>query len=238
MVGVMVLAGATRAAAQTPAPEQGREVKYVRDSEEYATIARWVYRAAQQSVETQVRALPRGRAWAVSLDVDETALDNTTYELERRAYRQPHDEAVFAAWIARREAGTVPGVVEFVAAVRRLGGRVAWITNRLEPTRQHTQQNLERVGLWDANDRLCLMNLADTAYTKAARRREVATGSGACGWGEPVTVLAFVGDQLGDIPRQGEADQDAGRDEAFGVRYFLLPNPMYGGWERRVTRRR
>ena len=225
-------------AAQTPAPEQGREVKYVRDSEEYAAIARWVYRAAQQSVEAQVRALPRGRAWAVALDVDETALDNTAYELERRAYLQPHDEAVFAAWIARRESGAVPGVVEFIAAVRRLGGRVAWITNRLEPTRQNTQANLERVGLWNANDRLCLMNPADTAYTKQARRREVATGSGACGWGEPATVLAFVGDQLGDIPRAGEMDQDAGRDEAFGVRYFLLPNPMYGSWERMVTRRR
>lgn len=227
-----------RAAAQTPAPESGREVKYVRDSEEYATIARWVYRTAMQSVEAQARALPRGRAWAVTLDVDETALDNTAYELERRAYLQPHDEAVFAAWIARRESGAVPGVVEFIAAVRRLGGRVAWITNRLEPTRLHTQENLALRGLWTDQDRLCLMNPADTAYTKTARRRELATGTGACGFGEPVTVLAFVGDQLGDLPRIGEADADAGRDEAIGVRYFLLPNPMYGSWERRVTRRR
>ncbi len=237
LAGLALILGST-GAAQTPAPEQGREVKYVRDSEEYATIARWVYRTAQQSVEAQVRALPRGRPWAVSLDVDETALDNTAYELERRAYIQPHDEAVFAAWIARRESGAVPGVLEFIAAVRRLGGRVAWITNRLEPTRGHTQENLARAGLWDAGDRLCLMIPDDTTYTKAVRRREMATGAGACGWGASVSVLAFVGDQLSDMPRTGEMDQDAGRDEAFGVRYFLLPNPMYGSWERRVTRRR
>lgn len=64
-------------------------------------------------------------------------------------------------------------------------------------------------------------------------------GAGACAWqGQRMTVLVYVGDQLTDFPASGEADPDAGNDAAFGVRYFLLPNPMYGAWERRVTRRR
>jgi hypothetical protein len=29
----------------------------------------------------------------------------------------------------------------------------------------------------------------------------------------------------------------AAGDEAFGSRFFLLPNPMYGRWVTRVTRR-
>jgi 5'-nucleotidase (lipoprotein e(P4) family) len=236
-VGAVSLAGGARAQ-QTPPVEHAREVKWVRDSEEYATITRWIYRSAAASVRQQVARLSRGQAWAVVLDVDETALDNTAYELERRGYGQPHDEAVFAAWIARREAGAVPGAPEFIAEVRRLGGRVAWITNRLEGTRVPTQENLALRGLWSDGDRLCMMNLADSAYTKGARRAEVAAGTGACGFGQPLTVLAFVGDQLGDVPRAGEPDADAGRDEAFGVRYFLLPNPMYGGWDRRPNRRR
>jgi 5'-nucleotidase (lipoprotein e(P4) family) len=237
-----LLAGATAAsgarAQQTPAAEHGREVKWVRDSEEYATITRWIYRSATQSVRQQAQRLQRGQSWAVVLDVDETVLDNTAYELERRAYGQPHDEAVFAAWIARREAGAVPGAAEFIAEVRRMGGRVAWITNRLVGTRAHTEENLALRGLWAEGDRLCMMDLADTAYTKTARRAEVLRGTGACGFGAPITVLAWIGDQLGDIPRAGEADADAGREEAFGVRYFLLPNPMYGSWERRANRRR
>jgi len=223
-------------AQQTLPVQSGREVKWVRDSEEYATIARATYRAAAQAVQDQAGRVPRGQVWAVVLDVDETALDNTAYELERRAYGQPHDEALFAAWIARRESGVVPGAAEFIAAVRRLGGRVAWITNRLGPTVADTRANLALRGLWADSDHLCMANPADTAYTKAARRAEVMNGSGACGFGQPAAVLAYIGDQLGDFPRASEADPDHGRDDAFGVRYFLLPDPMYGSWERRPTR--
>ncbi len=213
-------------------------VKWVRDSEEYATITRQIYRQAGRAVEAAARQVPRGRPWAVVLDVDETALDNSVYQLERAAYDLPFEAASWNAWTMRAEAGVVPGVQEFIAAARRLGGRVAWITNRAAVSTDVTRANLERFGLYDAADRLCLLT-ADTAYTKAVRRREVATGAGACGWaGERVTVLVFVGDQLGDFPAAGEDDPDAGADAAFGTRYFLLPDPMYGSWERRVTRRR
>jgi 5'-nucleotidase (lipoprotein e(P4) family) len=220
---------------QNPDQPQFREVKWVRDSEEYAIITRMLYRMATRAVEAAAQALPRGRDWAVVLDADETALDNSAYELERRAYRQPHDETVYRAWIARRESGVVPGAQEFVATVRRLGGRIAWITNRLESARDDTRATLDRHGLWGADDRLCLMT-ADTSYTKRARRAEVANGTGACAWGRPHAVLVFVGDQRTDFPAAGEPDPDAGNDAAFGVRYFLLPNPLYGSWERRVTR--
>lgn len=238
VVGLLaaVLAAAP-APAQNPEQPQYREVKWVRDSEEYATIARAIYRAAARAVESGARQLQRGQAWAVILDADETALDNTGYEMERRTYHQPHDETVFRAWIARRESGAVPGAQEFIATVRRLGGHVAWNSNRLEAAREDTRANMERLGLWMADDRLCLMT-ADSAYTKRARRAEVANGTGACSWGQRLTVLAFVGDALGDFPAAGEADPDAGNDAAFGLRFFLLPNPMYGSWERRVTRRR
>jgi 5'-nucleotidase (lipoprotein e(P4) family) len=240
VVATMVMVVVAAGAAHAQAPVGGltyREVKYVRDSEEYATITRATYRAAARAVEAASTRVARGQPWAVMLDVDETTLDNTGYEMERRVYQQPHDETVFAAWIARRESGVVPGVQDFIAAVRRLGGRVAWNTNRLAAESTDTRANLERWGLWNPGDRLCLLT-ADTAYTKAARRAEVVNGTGACSWNERVSVLAFVGDQLGDFPQRGESDADAGRDEAFGVRYFLLPNPMYGAWERRVTRRR
>jgi acid phosphatase len=232
------LIGPRPAPAQSPELPEHREVKWVRDSEEYATIARMIYRAATRAVEASAGQLPRGRPWAVVLDADETALDNTVYEMERRAYGQPHSEPVFAAYIARRQAAAVPGAREFIAAVRRLGGRVAYVTNRLEATREDTRANLAALGLWAEGDRLCLMVPAESSYTKAARRSEVASGAGRCGFGEPVSILVFVGDALGDFPRAGESDPDAGNDEAFGRRFFIMPNPMYGSWERAVTRRR
>jgi len=239
LVAAFAAAVPVTAAAQTTPPELqgGLEVKWVRDSEEYAALARLVYRSAERAVADAARRQPRGGAWAVVLDIDETTLDNSAHQLERLAYRLPFDSASWNAWTRRGESGVVPGVAGFVAAVRRLGGHVAWISNRWDATREPTRANLAAHGLWNDDDRLCLLTL-EPGYTKAARRAELTSGTGRCAWsGTAMAVLAYVGDQTGDFPQTGEADADAGRDEAFGVRYFLLANPMYGAWATRVTRR-
>lgn len=234
----LLIAALVTPLAGKPAPTS-LDVKYVRDSEEYATLTRQVYRAAAAAVARARDTLPRRPAWAVVLDVDETALDNSAYQLERQAYGLPFDLASWNAWVRRREAGTVPGAGEFVAGVRAAGGRVAWITNRDETVRDATRANLVSQGLWDDGDRLCLRDRADSTYVKARRRAEVASGEGRCAWeGELAAVLAYVGDQLGDFPAAGEPLPGAGEDALFGSRYFLLPNPMYGSWVSGVTRRR
>jgi predicted secreted acid phosphatase len=49
-------------------------------------------------------------------------------------------------------------------------------------------------------------------------------------------VVAFVGDNIQDFPgldqslRRREDEDEA--FAAFGARFFVLPNPMYGSWER------
>ncbi|HJS47008.1 MAG TPA: HAD family acid phosphatase [Gemmatimonadales bacterium] len=228
------------AAAAAQAPAQGLQVKYVRDSEEYATLSRQVFRGAAAALAAGVRALPRGAAWGVMLDVDETALDNSVYELERAAYGVPSNAPSWDAWVERREAGAVPGVGEFIRAVRAAGGRVAWVSNRDEATREATRANLARHGLWADADLLCLQRAADTTYTKARRRAEIAAGAGSCAWAGPAPrIVTFVGDAMADFPSADEpiaAGGPAG-DGAYGTRFFLLPNPMYGRWVTRVTRR-
>lgn len=212
------------------------QTKYVRDAQEYATLTRQVYRQALAAVNGADRARMSG-PWSVVLDLDETVFDNSTYELERAAYALPFSSESWTAWVQRGEAGLVPGVIEFVSGVRRLGGRVAWISNRDEATRAATIDNLRRFNLWSDADRLCLVT--DSTYTKRVRRGEVTEGRGACAWaGAPAPVVVYLGDQMGDFPAAGESDQDAGKDDAFGRRYFILPNPMYGTWTSRVTRQR
>ena len=233
---LLLITAATAAYAQAPAAPAAKtslELKYVRDSAEYATLSRLVYRIATDA------ALARGKAakgaWGVVLDVDETTLDNSTYQLERMTYGVPFEDVSWLAWINRSEAGTVPGTAEFLNAVRAAGGKVAFITNRDEKAREGTQRNLLRNGLWSANDLLCL--IADN-YPKSARRKEVAEGTGRCSWpGVKVSVVAFVGDQMGDFPQSGEAFEGAGSDAQFGRTFFLIPNPMYGGWVTSVTRK-
>jgi 5'-nucleotidase (lipoprotein e(P4) family) len=219
------LAAAT-ARAQTGHPE----IKWVRDSREYATLARQTFVLALTAVEREARAVPRGTAWAVVMDVDETVLDNSVYQLERAAYAQPFDTASWNAWVRRAEAGAVPGAREFIAAVRAAGGRLALVSGREESTVEATRRNLAALGMTQEGDLVCLRDAAATR-TKRTRRTEIRTGSGPCAWETPVRIVTYVGDAMGDFP---DADEEPG---AFGVRYFLLPNPMYGTWEREVTRR-
>lgn len=217
---------------------QGYQVKYVRDSEEYPTLVRMIYGMAEQSVRGQLEGRRAPGPWAVALDVDETVLDNSTYELERAMYGIPPADESWDAWVERRAAGAVPGVRRFVTAVRQLGGRVAYISNRSERVLEATRGNLAAQGLLEPSDRVCLKSVSDSTDTKASRRDALVRGQPRCGWpGEPVEVLAWIGDALGDIPSGAEAaSEQAGEAGRFGARYFLIPNPMYGGWTRRVTR--
>jgi 5'-nucleotidase (lipoprotein e(P4) family) len=220
--------------AQQPATVQQLGIKYIRDSEEYATLARQVYRMAGEAV---VRAASERRAgqWGVVMDIDETTLDNSAYQLERAAYALPYDDASWAAWVARREAPAVPGVTGFIDLVRRSGGHVAWITNRHVSLAEPTRDNLKNAGIWNDDDRLCLQK--NPQDPKSNRRREVVTGAGDCSWpGRPTSIVAFVGDQLGDFPAAAEQIAETGTDAAFGHRCFLLPNSMYGAWTSAVTR--
>lgn len=230
---VLVLCGAVPRAQQTAAPRE-LGIKWVRDSAEYAALTRQVYRSATDALERMAPASP-GRPWAVILDVDETALDNSTYQLERAAYGLPYDATSWLAWVRRKEAAPIPGAAEYIAAVRRSGGRVAWITNRETAAKDATRENLQAAQLWTTDDRLCTQN--DAMHTKRMRRTEVAAGTGDCAWaGTPMRVVAFVGDQMGDFPSADEQIPDAGTDTAFGRTCFLLPNPMYGSWTTQVTR--
>ena len=219
-------------AQQPPAATREFGIKYVRDSEEYAVLARQVYRLAGDAVD-RTRTTVSG-PWAVVLDIDETTLDNSLYQVERAVYGLAYENESWNAWVRRQEAPAVPGVKAFVDRVRAAGGRVAWISNREASLADAIRANLASVGVWGGDDRLCG---AKPQYPKSQRRHEVVTGTGECSWpNTPMRVLAFVGDQLGDFPAAAEMIPDTGTDEAFGKTCFLLPNPMYGEWVSRVTR--
>ncbi len=210
------------------AEEPNLATKWVRNSAEYWTLTHQVYQSALDSIgETKLK---KKQLWTVVLDVDETVLDNSAYQLELDAYGESFGMENWSAWCEREQAGIVPGAQEFITFVHKKGGRVAFITNRHEGVREATQSNLDAHGLWGSNDLLCL-STDDAAYTKVVRRGELRTGQGACAWqGKAAMIVAYVGDQIGDLPVEGEVP-----DEQSGQR-FLLPNPMYGGWMHHVTR--
>jgi 5'-nucleotidase (lipoprotein e(P4) family) len=169
-------------------------------------------------------------SWAVVLDADETVIDNSTYQLEQARQGRGFDGASWHAWTTRREAAPLPGAAAFLARVRELGGRVAIVTNRTQGECPDTEAVFKTHAL--AYD-LMLCKPDAGPSDKNPRFEAVARGTTPAGL-PPLEVVAFVGDNIQDFPQLGQALRQA--DDAafaeFGRRFFVLPNPMYGSWER------
>ena len=222
---------APAAAAQTPevpvrAPEA---IRWSRDSAEHRALFLQIYRAATAHVEAEAAARAPG-SWAAILDADETVLDNSLYMFERALAGAPFDAESWRAWCARREATPLPGAAAFLSRVRGLGGRIAIVTNRTMAECPDTEAVFLAQGLaYDVM--LCKPDGGPSA--KIPRFEAVAHGTTPAGL-PPLEIVAFVGDNILDFPGQSQAIRRQGDEafEAFGARFFVLPNPMYGSWER------
>ncbi len=210
------------------------ELKWFRDSIEFQALTTGTFRNGLAAVEARSVKLNKKKTdWTVVVDIDETLLDNSPYFLELAAYHRLFDWASWDAWCERRTAEPIAGAPEFIAGVREAGGRVAFISNRMVGTQQATIDNLKLHGMWSDDDLICLKT-DDKAYSKIARRAEVAAGKGECSWdGVSPVAVAYFGDTITDFPSVDEGGDPA---DHWGVDYFVLPNPMYGGWEHGVTR--
>jgi 5'-nucleotidase (lipoprotein e(P4) family) len=197
------------------------------NSAESRAIALQTYRAATERVTELSRGLQPG-TWAVILDADETALDNSEQRRRDALSGTAFSDSARHVWVRQRAAKAVSGAVQFTQAVHQLGGRVAYVTNRDDFECDDTRANLMSVGLV-TDIVLCRVNHASD---KNPRFEAIQRGAPETG-GAPLQVLVWVGDNILDFPRlsQGARTQPNGF-ELFGDRYFLLPNPLYGSWER------
>jgi 5'-nucleotidase (lipoprotein e(P4) family) len=212
----------------TPAPVRLPEaIRWVRSSAEHRALFLQVYGQATEHVESEAAKHAAG-TWAVVLDADETVIDNSVYEVEQVEGRLPFDAKSWHDWTARREAVPLPGAAAFLARVHALGGRIAIVTNRTQSECPDTE------AVFRAHDLpfdVMLCKPAGGPSDKNPRFEAVARGTTAAGL-PPLEIVAFLGDNILDFPGLSQAIAKQG-DEAFaqfGVRFFVLPNPMYGSW--------
>lgn len=204
-------------------------IRWSRDSAEHRALFLQVYAAATAHVEREAEKRPGG-GWAVVLDADETVIDNSLYQVERERAGLGFDGPSWGAWTRRREAVPLPGAKAFLARVHALGGRIAIVTNRTESECPDTEAVFRAHEL--AFD-VILCKPDPGPSDKNPRFEAVQQGTTKAGL-QPLEVIAFVGDNIQDFPSLSQAlrkEPDAAF-APFGARYFVLPNPMYGSWER------
>lgn len=195
------------------------DVRWVRESSEYANLCRQTFRMAQDIVRDQIKN-SSGQKIAVVMDLDETVLDNSLYQVERHRLGLGFTQDSWSVWVKREEAGLVPGAKSFIDFLRKQPVRLIFLSNRMNENLAPTKSNLRKLGVLRADDLFLLR--VDKPDTKIKRRNEIIEGKGRMKKAGAYVVIAYFGDSSGDFPASSE--------DAFGKTHFMLPNPMYGKW--------
>ena len=220
---------ATPPPSSTPTPRPlPRDIRWVRTSAEYRALASQVYRAAASRLPELSKGLAPG-SWGVILDADETVFDNSEYQRRRAEMDSVYTRTSWNAWCNERAAGAVPGAVEFMNTVHTLHGRVAIVTNRSDDVCAATRDNLQQLGIVPD----ILLCQAPGEGDKNPRFQRV-QGGGVVPGIPPLKIVEWIGDNIQDFPNLSQASRnDSTAIANFGRRYFVVPNPMYGSWDRR-----
>ncbi|MEM1057313.1 MAG: HAD family acid phosphatase [Bacteroidota bacterium] len=200
------------------------DIRWVRRSAEHRAVYAQTYRAAGLHLRAVADTLS-ARDWAVVLDADETLLDNSLYQRERAEIGLGFTPETWNDWVRREEATALPGAVAFTSLIRDLGGRVVVVTNRDDIVCDETRRNLAAVGI-AVDGVLCKDEGSDKNVRFARVERGELEGL------PPLTVVMWLGDNIGDFPRLSQDVRFEGEDalSLFGSQYWAFPNPMYGSW--------
>lgn len=168
---------------------------------------------------------------AVILDVDETLVDNSLYQVWMLKSNQTFSTRTWNEFCAAQVSRAIPGAVEFTRYAESRGVKVFYITNRGVETEKDTRANMETLGFpMGGNVDTFLMQNKQKDWTSAkGTRRAVVT--------KDYRVLLNVGDNFGDFDdryRSSEADRLKAYDSDmayWGKQWLMLPNPTYGSFD-------
>jgi len=195
-------------------------LEWVMKSREYRAVCLQTYANAWEKVEKAAK--DESGPWAIVMDLDETVLNNSQYQVELDKAGATHTQEAWEKWVGRCEAGLVPGAKEFIERVRtQPKARIIFLSNRFARVTDKTRKNLKKHGLTRENDIFLLRRIRGD--TKANRREEVFKGTGRMASHGAFSVLAWFGDAAHDFPDDPKLK--------WGTHKFMLPNPVYGNWD-------
>ncbi len=217
----------TFAQALTPARDFTNAVLWQQTSGEYRALAFQAYNFAKLSLKESLWEQANGKPNCVIVDADETILDNSAFQGHEIKKGVSFELADWTKWTSMAAADTVPGALAFLKFAASKKVETFYITNRDEADYAGTLKNLQRFGFPNADAAHLLVKT--TTSDKEPRRQRVL---------DTYNVLLLCGDNLSDFSnvfyREGkDTKQQVDAAQAlFGKKFIVLPNPMYGDWEK------
>ena len=205
-------------------------VVWYQNSAEMKALYYQSFNIAKMMVDQHLRTAGDIRKKAVVLDIDETVLDNSPFEADCILTGKSYTSERWKAWTDLVQADSLPGALEFTKYVKSKDVEVFYVSNRKEYEMKATIENLRKFGFPNAEEKYVLLK-KDTG-SKKARREKIS---------ENYNIILLIGDNLGDFDEifdkrkknygMGKVDD---HKELFGKRFIILPNPMYGAWEKAI----
>jgi len=212
-----------------PVAPLGNDIKWYQRAAERKALSLQAYTLATARLEEKASSLT---SFAVVMDIDETTLDNSTIQHERADLGLGFSQRAWTAWVDRKAAAPIPGALAFTKRVRELGGKLVFVTNRLEATEcAQTRENLAKEG-FEFDGMLCKTTTSD----KNPRFDAITNGTTGIAGLAATPIALFVGDNIQDFPllTQDVRKQPDSAFAKFGDSFWLIPNPMYGSWEKNL----
>lgn len=208
-------------------------VKWYRNSAEKIAIYREIFLLAEKNIKENItRAKLAPHQWGIILDVDETILDNSMWNYQHDTQGNSADWDSFAA---KGISVALPGAKQFLDNIHRMGGYINLVTNRKSVLANITHKNLKKLGLY--YDQILFNTSHSNNWYPDKNQRFNAIIKGSQPSRLPAQkIIAWIGDNIQDFPgiKQRQIFKQSPNSKAyglFGVKYFALPNPMYGSWE-------
>ncbi|MGO0063415.1 5'-nucleotidase, lipoprotein e(P4) family [Brevibacillus fluminis] len=164
---------------------------------------------------------------AVIVDIDETLLDNSPYNVAQLENHSGTEALSWNEWVKLAQARALPGAVDFLTKAHKRGVDIYYVSNRSVEHTDSTIRNLIAAGFPQA--RATHLLLSDGESSKESRRQQIERDH---------HIVLLMGDNLSDFAQifdgRSVADRSKAVDllkEKFGRSFIVLPNPMYGDWE-------
>ncbi|MFT3882945.1 MAG: HAD family acid phosphatase [Gemmatales bacterium] len=217
---------------------------YMQTAAEYRACCLQTYNLAFQALKDKVEKAPKGdKTFAIVSDLDETILDNAGFQTLQVKNNIGFDTGLWNQWQEKygNKVTLIPGAKEFIQKARKLGVAHVYISNRDHAYHDQTKAMLKDLGIGiEYDNQLKLLPTGAASGDKTVRRQEAEA---------QYQVLIYLGDNLRDFDESFKTMPIADRtldncqkaiaarkktvddqQEAFGTKWFIFPNPVYGEW--------
>lgn len=225
---------------------------WMKESIEYKAICAEIYKSATEKLDSalkdklwsaEISQSNDENIWdkkpAIIIDIDETVLDNSKFFQELEEADTVFNYPMWKNWLARANSSAIVGSIDFIKFAESKGIEIFYISNRQCidsdsvkcPEQEYTIKNLAKLGIKTDDYHVLLKDEYKNWSSNKQVRREILT--------EQYRILMIIGDDINDFINNGinlnseeKYNQFIKYYKFFGEKWFLIPNPKYGSWNK------